>query len=154
MGLPHFIVPHHLYGPFPLCYLTLHYGKLLFDDDYIIVGVIDWSPAQTTPLERFVDSIEFMIFQVISKEKNDKILAFRAMVREHMETLENLDETERSGTQPSHILGTKQTDIMHRCIASRPNQAFWMAKLIAGLIYGDEISWEQLVRIYGEVELT
>ncbi|KAI1108436.1 hypothetical protein F5Y14DRAFT_436231 [Nemania sp. NC0429] len=44
--LTHIVVEDRVRGPFPLCHLDLHYGNMLFDDEYNLTGIIDWSNAQ------------------------------------------------------------------------------------------------------------
>lgn len=54
------ITEEHIYGPFPLCPLDLHYNNMLVDGDYNITGIIDWSNTQTVPIERFAIIPEFI----------------------------------------------------------------------------------------------
>ncbi|KAG6161900.1 hypothetical protein E4U22_007707 [Claviceps purpurea] len=152
----HIIVEDRLHGPFPLCHLDLHFGNLLFDDEYNLTGVIDWSGAATAPLERLAVSPEFITFPRISDEKNEVILDFRATVRDCLQELVSISEqtrpTKKKKTTLSMILGSKQADITHRCTYSRPYRAFWDGKMVANLIYGDHVSWEQLVAAYGDIK--
>ena len=41
-------------GPFPLRHPDLNNANLLYDDDYNIVAVIDWTATQSAPLQSFV----------------------------------------------------------------------------------------------------
>lgn len=49
-----------IYSPFPLCHLDLHFNNIIVDGDYNITGIIDWSNAQTVPIERFAINPEFI----------------------------------------------------------------------------------------------
>ncbi|KAG6021662.1 hypothetical protein E4U19_005548 [Claviceps sp. Clav32 group G5] len=151
----HIIIEDRLHGPFPLCHFDLHYGNLLFDDEYNLTGVIDWDGAATAPLERLAVSPEFITFPGISDEKNQVILDFRATVRDCLQELVSKSEqttpTKKKTTTLSMILGSKQADITHRCTYSRPYRAIWDGQMVAKLIYRDHVSWEQLVAAYGEV---
>lgn len=150
-AVPHIIIEPRVHGPFPLCHADLHHGNLLFDDDYNLKGVIDWSQAQTVPLERLVVSPEIITFPGISDEQNNDILAFISLVREHIQHLEQKDKI--TPTLLSDFFGTKRAEVTHRCTYSLPHRALWDGRLVARLLYGNDISWEQLVRVYGEVEI-
>ncbi|KAF1913666.1 hypothetical protein BDU57DRAFT_520620, partial [Ampelomyces quisqualis] len=39
-ALAHTVIEDRARGPIPLCHLDLHFGNLLFDDDYNLTGVI------------------------------------------------------------------------------------------------------------------
>lgn len=154
-AVPHIIIEDRLRGPFPLCHIDFHYGNLLFDDDYNLTGVIDWTGAQTVPLERLVVSPEFTTFPGVAAERNKKLRDFRSLVHEHLKTLEEERYSPATKGLPSHIFGSTRQDISYRSTyCSAPQRVFWMGKLVAGLIYGDEVTWEQLVRVYGHLEMT
>ncbi|KAK0636300.1 serine/threonine protein kinase [Bombardia bombarda] len=154
-ALPHIIVEDRVHGPFPLCHVDLHHGNILFDDGFNLTAVLDWSQAQTVPLERLAVSPEFITFPGISEERNQKILDFRSLVREH---LQHLEKTECSADKISptplfHVFGSKRADITNRCTYSRPQRALWDGRMVARLMYGDGIAREQLVCVYGELEI-
>jgi aminoglycoside phosphotransferase (APT) family kinase protein len=65
-----------------LCHFDLHYGNLLFDDQYNLTGVIDWSQAATAPLERLAVSPEFITFPAIPDNENQVIVNFREATRD------------------------------------------------------------------------
>ncbi|KND87299.1 hypothetical protein TOPH_08043 [Tolypocladium ophioglossoides CBS 100239] len=152
-AVPHIIIEDRIHGPFPLCHFDLHYGNLLFDEQYNLTGVIDWSQAATAPLERLAVSPEFITFPGLSEEKNRVIVQFRDATRECLQEL--VDEVERFSpagdrkTTLSTILGSRQAEITHRCTYSRPYRAIYDGKLVSKLIYGANVSWEQLVAVYG-----
>ncbi|KAH8174145.1 phosphotransferase enzyme family protein [Sarocladium implicatum] len=155
IAVSHIVVESRLRGPFPLCHLDLHHGNLLFDDEYNLVGVIDWSEAQTVPMERLAVSPEFVTFPAGADENNQKIIRFRQLVIEHLQHLEVASKEAEGDLGPflSQVIGSKRAEITHRCTYSFPHRALWDARLVAKLIYGDHISWEQLVLIYGQMEL-
>lgn len=149
-ALPHIIIEDRARGPFPLCNLDLHHSNFLFDDDYNLTGVIDWTQAQAVPLERLAVCPEFITSPAGEAEANQKIVTFRTAVCEH---LQRLEEAEGSTGLFASYFGTKRAEITHRCTYSRPSRALWDGRMVAGLIYGDAVTWEQLVRVYGETEL-
>ncbi|KAK4244701.1 hypothetical protein C7999DRAFT_43667 [Corynascus novoguineensis] len=73
------------------------------------------------------------------------------LVREHLQHLEQSGEDigENSQSFLSDFLGSKRAEINHRCTYSLPHHALWDARLVASLIYGDHVSWAQLVQVYG-----
>ncbi|KAL2151731.1 hypothetical protein VTH82DRAFT_6829 [Thermothelomyces myriococcoides] len=154
-AISHIIIESRLHGPFPLCHLDLHHGNILFDDDYNLTGVIDWSQAQTVPLERLAVSPEFITFPAGSEERNKKILNFKELVRGHLRRLEESGRDLEQNSQAlfSQFFGSKRAEITHRCTYSLPHRALWDARLVASLIYCDHVSWTQLVDVYGGMEL-
>lgn len=49
------IQPEFKQGPFPLHHPDLRLANILFDEDYNVVGIIDWSFTMTVPIEAFVN---------------------------------------------------------------------------------------------------
>ncbi|EGX94776.1 Protein kinase-like domain [Cordyceps militaris CM01] len=146
------IVQDRVHGPFLLCHFDLHYGNLLFDDEYNLTGVLDWSGAGTAPLERLAVSPEWITFPGITDEQNQVILDFREAVRDHLRHLEAQSPhlaPAGSKTMLLAILGTRRSDITHRCTYSFPHRALWDGRLVAKLLYQDAVSWEQLVAAHG-----
>ncbi|CAI6094724.1 unnamed protein product [Clonostachys chloroleuca] len=153
-AISHIISEDRVYGPFPLCHPDLHYGNILFDEEYNITGIIDWDSAQTVPLERLAVSPEFITFPGLSPEENQDTINFRKLVVTHLRDLESTIRTSsENAIFLSDILGTKAAEITHRCTYSFPHRAIFDARLVAALMYGPSISWEQLVDAYGEMDL-
>jgi hypothetical protein len=71
-------------GRFPLRHPDLNNANLLYDDDYNIIGVINWTATQSAPLQSFVvppnqfESLEFRsqrlvyfdVFEEVEREEN------------------------------------------------------------------------------------
>ncbi|KAI8954847.1 kinase-like domain-containing protein [Xylaria longipes] len=112
--------------------------------------------TRTVPLERLVVSPEIITFPGGSDEQNNNILTFKSLIREH---LQHLEQTECLGNKTSSTLllsdafGSKRAEITHRCTYSLPHRALWDGRLVARLMYGNDVAWEQLVRVYGESEI-
>lgn len=152
---PHFIIEDRVHGPFPLCHIDFHRGNLLFDDDYNLKGVIDWSHAQTVPMELLAACPEFTNAPKASDEVKKKIRDFRALARDHLQQLEKT-ESSASGvpsTLLSDVFGSKRAEIVDLCTSGFPYRALWEGRYVADLIYGEHVSWEQLVRVYGDADL-
>ncbi|KAF4461319.1 Aminoglycoside phosphotransferase [Fusarium albosuccineum] len=156
-AISHIIIDDRLHGPFPLCHFDLHYGNLLFDDEYNLTGVLDWSQAATAPLERLAVSPEFITFPMLEADKNQLIVNFRDATRAALHELETKAEpsspTTKQKTMLSAILGSTRAEITHRCTYSRPYRAIFDGQLVAKIIYGSHVSWEQLVAVYGGIAL-
>ena len=149
----HIVVEERIHGPFPLCHMDLHLGNLLFDQEYNLTGVIDWTQAQTVPLERLTVSPEFMTFPSGSPEKNEKIARFRQLTRDFLREMENRLATETVQVKLSTILGTKRAEIIHKSTYSFPHRALWDGRAVSKLLFGDNVSWEQIVELFGNIEL-
>ncbi|KAM3502001.1 hypothetical protein MY10362_005148 [Beauveria mimosiformis] len=147
-----------MYGPFPLCHFDLHYGNLLFDDEYNLTGVLGWSGAGTAPLERPAVYEEFVTLARNTDEENDGIMDFRELVRGNLQDLEarSRESASSSGSKKtlSAVLGTFQADIMHLCICSSPHHLLRDGRSVAKLLYPHGFSWEQLVAVNGGSELS
>ncbi|GAB0136507.1 hypothetical protein EsDP_00004807 [Epichloe bromicola] len=108
------MIEDRLHGPFPLCHFDLHYGNLLFDDQYNLTGVIDWSQAATAPLERLAVSPELITFPALPNNENQIIIDFRDTVRDCLHEL--VDKSKRTSPTVDHktklymILGSKQAE--------------------------------------------
>ncbi|RYC59629.1 hypothetical protein CHU98_g6582 [Xylaria longipes] len=107
---------------------------------------------KTVPLERLVVSPEIITFPGGSDEQNNNILTFKSLIREH---LQHLEQTECLGNKTSSTLllsdafGSKRAEITHRCTYSLPHRALWDGRLVARLMYGNDVAWEQLKTIMG-----
>ncbi|KAJ3545518.1 hypothetical protein NM208_g2473 [Fusarium decemcellulare] len=156
-AISHIIIEDRLHGPFPLCHFDLHYGNLLFDDEYNLTGVLDWSQAATAPLERLAVSPEFITFPMLEADKNQLIVNFRDATKDALRGLETnakpSSSTTKQKTMLSTILGSTRAEITHRCTYSRPYRAIFDGQLVAKIIYGSHVSWEQLVSVYGGIAL-
>jgi isoamyl acetate esterase len=150
-----FVINDKIGGPFPLCHLDLHYGNLLFDDDYNLTGVLDWSQAQTVPLERLAVCPEFITFPGAANEVNQAVVSFKDLTYEYLRDAEATQGLaagsgkKATQTSLSSFFGTTRAEITYRCTYSSAHRALWDGKMVAGLIYGDAVPWEQLVAAYG-----
>ncbi|KAF2501692.1 hypothetical protein BU16DRAFT_451729 [Lophium mytilinum] len=164
-ALAHIIIEDRIRGPFPLCHLDLHYGNLLFDDEYNLTGVIDWSSAQAAPIEQLSVSPEFITFPGLSAEENRPIIEFKKRVMRFMKEMEsevtasplihqqgNMKQSNNS-TYLSNYMASKSAEIAHRQYMASPRSGLWAGKVVAKLIYGTNITWEQLREVYGTMPL-
>ena len=167
-ALAHTVIEDRVRGPFPLCHLDLHFGNLLFDDEYNLAGVIDWSHAQAAPIEQLSVCPELVIFPGLSEEENRPIVEFKKLVipLREIEIEKAKQEEEEGETKPpdqqqaimkqsqrltplSTYMASESAELMHRQYMASPKGSLWDAKRVAKLIYKDQVTWEQLRDVYG-----
>ncbi|KAF5024645.1 hypothetical protein F66182_3267 [Fusarium sp. NRRL 66182] len=162
LSLCHIILEDRVRGPFPLCHLDLHYGNMLFDDEYNLKGIIDWSNAQAAPLEQLSICPEFSIFPALSDEQNRPARELKASVVRHLRDMERaqemkmpLDSLDKDGAPAptlarlSDYLASKSSELALGQYLGSPATLMLDGKRMAKLMYGDTITWEQLKEVYG-----
>ncbi|KAK4232135.1 kinase-like domain-containing protein [Podospora fimiseda] len=157
----HIVIEDRVRGPFPLCHLDLHFGNMLFDEEYNLVGVIDWSSAQAAPLKQLSVCPELAIFPALSDEENQPIVDFKKLVVQFLKELEDdklkgKDKEEQRLALLSAYMASERVELMHYQLMTLSNWARmspWLAKRIADIIYGEHITWEQLKKVYGRKPL-
>ena len=92
-------------GPFPLRHPDLNNLNILYDDNYNIMGVIDWTSAQAAPWQSFVvppnqfESIEFLeqrnlyieVFEEVERSQNPDMPLSKMMKHSNCEITELID---------------------------------------------------------------
>ncbi|KAK5996126.1 hypothetical protein PT974_04554 [Cladobotryum mycophilum] len=81
-ALTRIVIEDRVRGPFPLCHLDLHFGNMLFDTEYNLTGIIDWSSAQAAPLEQLSVCPELVAFPGLSDEEDRPIIELKNLVVE------------------------------------------------------------------------
>lgn len=163
-ALTHMTIEDRVRGPFPLCHLDLHFGNMLFDNEHNLTGIIDWSGAQAAPLEQLSVCPELVTFPGLSDEENQPIVLLKSLVLESLREMEKcrekrlwLDNEEvdlpPNLTPLSTYMASKSAEITYRHYMASPRGSLWAAKMVAKLIYGESISWEQLREVYGTESL-
>jgi hypothetical protein len=143
------IVEEHVRGPFPLYHMDLHYDNILIDDDYNITGIIDWSDAQTVPLERFIITPEFVTFSGLSDEQNTPSIAFRKKFAAVLRTKELAAWKDPDGPPLiADMLGTPLWEIVYRCTYSYHWRALSDARLVMRQMYGGDAKFEGFMAFY------
>ncbi|PGH08867.1 hypothetical protein AJ80_07739 [Polytolypa hystricis UAMH7299] len=158
IAINHIVIKEKIQGPFPLCHLDLHHGNLLFDKEFNLTGVLDWSHAQSAPFERLAISQEFMTFPALSDEENRPIIEFKKLVAQSLKRKEEqaapqLEQNPAAQIRLSEFLGSPRSDIAYFCVYSNPRRALWDAERACKLMYGEDISWEHLRQVYGNKPL-
>jgi hypothetical protein len=80
----------------------LHKGNILFDEEYNITGVIDWTKARVVPVEVFTDVFDILPHPKFEDEEVKHASGFREMF---VEEYRRLEETGR-GLKISHLWET------------------------------------------------
>ena len=153
-ALAQMIIEDRVRGPFPLCHLDLHFGNLLFDTEYNLTGVIDWSSAQAAPLEQLSCCQELVIFPGLSEEANRPIVEFRNLVIRFIKEMEGnkvkipvLDHQQISRKQGldltplSTYMASESAEITHRQYMASPKGSLFAGKRVAQLMYGEKDTW-------------
>lgn len=184
-ALSRIIVEERVFGPFTLCNMDLHYGNILFDDEYNLVGVLDWGKAQTVPLERLAVSPEFVAGELCSEKHKESVSKLLNLMRDSLLDMHrpelwtrvfdnsnclalrklgnghNADDDAEPGFDdpfsydanlPSlyEIFGTEKVEIANRCTLSKPRVALWHDRMVQKLVFGEHVSWEQMVLAIGK----
>lgn len=166
-ALTHMIIEDRVRGPFPLCHLDLHFGNMLFDNDYNLTGIIDWSSAQAAPLEQLSVCPEFVTFPGLSAEENQPIVDLKKLVVESIMEMESNQEwrppmdnpganvvLKANMTRLSTYMASKSAEITHRHYMASSRKSLFGGKAVAKLIYGKSVTWEQLTEVYGTMPLS
>ena len=90
LATPFAVTPEFDKGPFPLQHVDLHRQNVLADDDWNVVGIIDWSWAGTAPLDSF-RPLPFNLAKYILPYDPDNVERHEKLFWRHMENLEGAE---------------------------------------------------------------
>lgn len=166
MALTHVVIEDRIRGPFPLCHLDLHFGNMIFDNEYNLTGVIDWSSAQAAPLEQLSVCPEFVTFPGLSNEQNRPIVELKNLVIKSVMEMEKAQQkrpplgsidadilVRQDLTPLSTYMASKAAEVTHRQYMASPRSSLWPGRRVAKLIYGESITWEQLREVYSNMPI-
>ncbi|CAI7654301.1 unnamed protein product [Penicillium bialowiezense] len=142
----------NIHGPFPLCHVDFHYNNILVDHEFNITGLLDFSNAQTVPIERFAIIPEFVAPPAAPTENKQAIWSFRDMFVEAMEKL----QIEKNGPLPangpslSRLFASPRSELVVRCTYSYPWRAKFDAQLALPLMYGENADWMEFQKYYAK----
>jgi isoamyl acetate esterase len=142
-AVPSIVQPQFNHGPFPLHHPDIGFDNLLFDDDYNITGVIDWTDTAVLPIESFcVMPLEFGTYNCGNKEAVDNLI------------FDILEDRERSITK-SAVLSEYMKSPRSRAIIlfnfGHLESPVIVKQYSDGLIrylYGPEMSYEVVQNMY------
>lgn len=105
------ITEENINGPFPLCHLDFHYNNILVDDEYNITGLIDWSHAQTVPVERFAIIPEFVAPPAAPIESKQAIASFRDIFVKAKDQMESEGLQSEEQATLSHLFASPRSEL-------------------------------------------
>lgn len=96
----------------------------------------------------------------------DQWFELKALVVNAVEELERcqdrrppLDNLDASTAPQLHLtplsvyMTSKSAEVTHRQYMASPRGSLWAAKVVAKLVYGESVTWEQLREVYGTMPL-
>ena len=101
----------------------------------------------------------------LSEEKNRPIVEFKKLVVQFVKEKENekaKEEGRREGKTPpfdhqliplSTYMASESAELIHRQYMASPKGSLWAAKRVAKLMYGEHVTWEQLTKVYGCMQI-
>lgn len=136
-AIPSICIPDLDNGPFPLRHPDLNNLNLLFDDEYNVVGLIDWSLTQAVPWQSFV--VPPNQFDSLSYPENRNLY------------LEIFEEVERARDKEIRL-----TKMMRNCEIAELLESYhgwasfveWRAVGLARLVFGKTVTWGDVVAKY------
>jgi isoamyl acetate esterase len=142
-AVPSIVQPQFNRGPFPLHHPDVGYDNLLFDDNYNITGMIDWTNAAILPIESFcVMPLEFGTYNYANEKSLDNLI------------FDILEGRERSITQ-STVLSEYMKSPRSRAIIlfnfghlDNPIIVKQYSEGLTRYLYGSEMSYEDIRRMY------
>lgn len=143
-ALPSVVHAECIYGPFPLCHLDLQYNNILVDEEYNITGILDWSNAQTVPVERFMTSPEFITFPGLSVEENQPIVDFRNDFAKMVESCVD-GEAEGQGRKLAGLVGSNIAELVYRAVCGTSWRALPYARLVLRQLLGPGAKFEDII---------
>jgi hypothetical protein len=140
-AIPHLVIPEIDTSPFPLRHPDLNNANLMYDEEYNIVGVLDWTATQTAPWQSFV------------VPPND--FRVKEGVKQREFYLQVFEEAERV-KDPATPLFKLMND--SRCLLTELVDSYWgysripwgSAMKLAWMLYGDTVKWDDVKEMYLE----
>ncbi|KAJ4226370.1 hypothetical protein NW759_004957 [Fusarium solani] len=134
---------------------------MLFDDEYKLTGLLDWTYAQAAPLEQLSVFDEFFISGDISLDlKRLVVESLREMERgrEERPPLDNpdMDMTPYQDltTLSEYMTASMGAEITYHHFTTPIQRRLLAGKVVAEIMYGNTITWEQLREVYGAMPLS
>jgi len=117
-------------GPFPVQHVDLQFNNFLFDNDYNITGLIDWSEAQTVPCESFAAA---------------RYSSFRDMVHRNWKMREANGLEPKPAWSNSDIVGSIRAQLIYFSYTYGVlRRSVVYAKIVGALLFGDGFSLDTI----------
>ncbi|CDM30771.1 Aminoglycoside phosphotransferase [Penicillium roqueforti FM164] len=146
------VTEEHVYGPFPLCHLDLHFNNMLVDEDFNITAILDWSNIQTVPMERFASNPESIAPPAAPQEFKQAVFDFRDIFVDALAKIEGESGASSSdgGIPLSRLFASPLSEVLFRCTCSPARRAIFDAQLTLSLTYGKDAKWEDFKRFFND----
>jgi hypothetical protein len=148
-AIPYILSPESpsLSPGFPLCHADFGSSNILFDDDFNITGIIDWTWAQSGPWQNFA----CFPFEFSAQVLNGALplvvrqLFLRVFEEEEVGWDSNLPLTKFMGSRGGGRIAELTSDYQH--ITERAWLPMENVYELIGLMYGDGTDWEDVKRM-------
>jgi len=125
-------------GPFPLCHPDFRLSNILFDEDFNLTGVIDWTFTMTVPIEQFAN----LQPDLLSDGCRDLLLF-------HMQKYERkLDPLTPITNYLSAQGPAWKATVPLQCLTGVRDHRMEIARELLGHIYGKDATWKQIKKIW------
>ncbi|OQD96114.1 hypothetical protein PENSOL_c017G12028 [Penicillium solitum] len=145
-SLTSMVTEEHLYGPFVLCHLDLHYN-------FNITAILDWSNVQTVPMEQFAVTPEFIAPPAAPLEYKQAVFEFRDIFVDALASIEreNGNLSSDTGMPLSRLFASPVSEVVFRGTCSPARRAIFDAQLTLPLTtYGRGAKWEDFKKLFNE----
>ena len=147
-AIPRFLSPE-LFGcaEFPLCHADFSNCNLLFDDDYNLTGVIDWTWAQSRPWELlacFPHELSIKQWPMMSLYDESRSLFLEKLEEEEKQKDPDIPLTRYMGSVAGRIMELVQD---YQAITDGDWIPVENIRELVGLLYHDTVSWEDIKRM-------
>lgn len=124
-------------GPFPLRHPDLNNLNILFDDEFNVVGVIDWTLTQAVPWQTFV--VPPNQFDALCYSENRQV---------YLDVFEEVERLQNPEIPITKLM--RDCEIMDLLESYHGWGAFveWRALALACLVFGREVTWVDVVQKY------
>ena len=138
-AIPLFCSPELDHGPFPLRHPDLNNANILYDDDYNIVAVLDWTASQTAPWQSFIVPP--------NQFESPQDLPLRNLYFEVFQAVETLENPLIPLSKMMKHTNCAITEIVD-CYAGWGHFPRGYALRLARLVYGNKIEWCDVKAMY------
>ena len=130
-------------GPFPLYHPDLRLSNILFDEDFNVTGIIDWSFAMTAPIEAFVN----LQMDFGADDVRDSFIRHMREHESHVDPNTPISNYLMSGKAAARSIVELQA------LAQLKEYRYPRAKILIRRLFGRSARWDKVKRLWLESEL-
>ena len=135
--------PDFSHGPFPLYHPDMRLANILFDEDYNVTGVIDWSYVQPAPIEAFVNFQSDFGADDVRHDFIKHLKRYEAQI-DAKTPISNYLSTHKTAAETIFTLQAWTPDKGGRMI---------VGKRLLPKLFGKVIRWDEMKELWQESEL-